>query len=81
MTVQRALEILRNEDLIYSVQGRGTFVRHDLDPDMIGLEVDGGGSPAFQEVLGRLTDIGDQITAINARLSDLEAYREQQESR
>ena len=33
-TVQRALKVLREEGLIYSVPGRGTFVTNQDDPHM-----------------------------------------------
>jgi DNA-binding transcriptional regulator YhcF (GntR family) len=32
MTVQHALDLLKAEDLIFSNQGRGTFVRSDINP-------------------------------------------------
>ena len=81
MTVQRAVELLRNEDLVYSVQGRGTFVRTDLDPDAIDLGPKGGRSELYQEVLSRLAAINDEITAMNERLTDLERFRAKFEDR
>ena len=74
-TVQNAFRLLRAEDLIYSIQGRGTFVRADLDPTAL----PGGEEPsaAYLQVLDQLTAMGEEIQHLGRRVDELEAARDQ----
>ncbi len=65
-TVRAALRVLRQEGLVYSVQGRGTYV---ADPAM---PPDGAHSPAatlalVMEVRDEVRRIGDVVTDLRAR--------------
>lgn len=44
-TVQNAFRLLKNEGLIYSVQGRGSFIRRPA-PEVPGAETESGETPA-----------------------------------
>ncbi|TFE53188.1 GntR family transcriptional regulator [Streptomyces sp. ICN441] len=64
MTVRHALDILRDEGLIVSQQGRGTFVANDPP----GEEA----SPRDQQMADELTEIKAALELINSRLDRLE---------
>lgn len=71
-TVHAALRVLRQEGLVYSVQGRGTYV---ADPAM---PPDGAHSPAVTlalilDVRDEVQRIGDAVTDLQARVEALEA--------
>ncbi len=70
-TVQRAMGILRTENLIHSVAGRGTYVR-DVD------EQDGGavaGSSQYDQIMARLDSIAEGMSQLDDRLTELEAEK------
>lgn len=69
-TARSAIDVLRNEGLIASWQGRGTFYRVRVEDDDEG-EVD---DPA---VLRRLDEIMSRLDNFDARLAQLEKSREQ----
>jgi GntR family transcriptional regulator len=69
-TAQRALALLRTEGLVYSVQGRGTFVRTDLDVDSMDTPTP---SPDFVRLMRRLDDLADEVRRIDERLTRIES--------
>ncbi|MFH8566866.1 GntR family transcriptional regulator [Streptomyces sp. NPDC017993] len=56
-TVQNALRVLRSEGLIYSVQGRGSFVRSDL----VAPEAEQPSEPDGKDEEQRLKDADDGV--------------------
>ncbi|MFF8943089.1 GntR family transcriptional regulator [Streptomyces sp. NPDC014864] len=68
MTVQSAYGQLRDEGLVLTQQGRGTFVR---DPSMP-LGTEPGSSPAFTALAAELSSIHDALRMLGERLDRLE---------
>ncbi|MWA10702.1 GntR family transcriptional regulator [Streptomyces sp. BA2] len=68
MTVQSAYNQLRNEGLVLTQQGRGTFVRDPSAP----LGTEPGSSPAFTALAGELSSIHDALRLLGERLDRLE---------
>ncbi|MFC5909490.1 GntR family transcriptional regulator [Streptacidiphilus monticola] len=68
MTVQNAYRQLRDEGLILSQQGRGTFVRDPAVP----LGDEGGASPAFAALASELSAIRQTLSDLAGRLERLE---------
>ncbi|MFD9815017.1 GntR family transcriptional regulator [Streptomyces sp. NPDC059080] len=68
MTVQSAYNQLRDEGLLLSQQGRGTFVR---DPAMP-LGTEPGSSPAYVALAKELNSIHDTLRLLGDRLDRLE---------
>ncbi|MFE5037864.1 GntR family transcriptional regulator [Streptomyces sp. NPDC056683] len=68
MTVQSAYGQLRDEGLVLTQQGRGTFVR---DPS-IPLGTEPGSSPAFTALSAELSSIHDALRLLGERLDRLE---------
>lgn len=68
MTVQNAYRQLRDEGVIVSQQGRGTFVRDPANP----LGQEEGGSPAFAALSGELSAIHQTLHELSTRLERLE---------
>lgn len=66
MTAQAAVEILRNEGLVYTSPGRGTFVRR-----RVGEQVSTP-SPEFQEVTEHLNQLDTQMREMADRVGQLE---------
>jgi DNA-binding GntR family transcriptional regulator len=64
MTVQKAIGELRDEGLVVSWQGRGTFVRDRHDADVPKSD--------FEVVMRRLDVIYDEMKQLDARLTRLE---------
>ena len=75
-TVQNAMRLLKDEGLIYTVKGQGTFVRTDIDPKDFEGSVSSAGSPLFRQILGQLEVIGGEISAIKDRLDQIEKDRQ-----
>lgn len=73
MTIQGAFRVLRDENLIYSVQGRGTFVRSDLDPAAI---AEGGGGPQpsedYQTLRDQIEALAGAVDRIEHRMDEFE---------
>jgi len=65
MTVQRAIGVLRDEGLVVSWQGRGTFVR-DRGSESAAQPVD------YATIMQRLDEICDTVERFEERLSRLE---------
>ncbi|KUL52289.1 MULTISPECIES: GntR family transcriptional regulator [Streptomyces] len=68
MTVQSAYNQLRDEGLVLTQQGRGTFVR---DPS-VPLGTEAGSSPAFAALANELSSIHDALRVLGERLDRLE---------
>jgi DNA-binding transcriptional regulator YhcF (GntR family) len=68
LTVQSAYGQLRDEGLVLTQQGRGTFVR---DPSMP-LGTEPGSSPAFTALSAELSSIHDALRLLGERLDRLE---------
>lgn len=68
LTVQSAYSQLRDEGLVLTQQGRGTFVR---DPS-VPLGTEPGSSPAFAALAGELNSIHDALRMLGERLDRLE---------
>ncbi|MGI5139937.1 GntR family transcriptional regulator [Streptomyces sp. CA-106110] len=68
MTVQGAYGQLRDEGLILTQQGRGTFVRDPSAP----LGTEPGSSPAFTALAVELSSIHDALRVLGERLDRLE---------
>jgi GntR family transcriptional regulator len=66
-TVLSAIRQLRDEGLIVSQQGRGTFVRDDATE-----QLHGGGSPEFRLLSEKLDAITAAMEALAARVQELE---------
>ena len=62
-TVQNAFRMLRAEGLTYSVQGRGTFVREDLDLSQL---------PGEDEPTGEYLDVMEQLGAMSEAIEKLD---------
>lgn len=75
-TVQNALRMLRAEELTYSVQGRGTFVRADIDHDAISHDAEGDEpSPEYIALRNQLESLADEVRAIRQQLDELVGER------
>lgn len=68
VTVQSAYNQLRDEGLVLSQQGRGTFVR---DPS-VPLGTEPGSSPAYTALAEELNSIHDALRLLGERLDRLE---------
>ncbi|MFI1160563.1 GntR family transcriptional regulator [Streptomyces sioyaensis] len=68
MTVQSAYGQLRDEGLVLTQQGRGTFVRDPSAP----LGTEPGSSPAYAALAGELSSIHDALRLLGERLDRLE---------
>nr|BFD91977.1 winged helix-turn-helix domain-containing protein [Kitasatospora sp. Xyl93] len=68
MTVQSGLRVLREEGLIVSSPGRGTFVRSDVDLSAIG----DGAALADDDVRARVEHLTSQVEQLAARIEELE---------
>jgi DNA-binding GntR family transcriptional regulator len=67
-TVLAAVRALREEGVVFSQQGRGTFVR-GVDPQQLR---EASASPEFLELSARLDDILSALDALTRRVSGLE---------
>ncbi|MFF8402183.1 GntR family transcriptional regulator [Streptomyces sp. NPDC015684] len=68
LTVQSAYSQLRDEGLVLTQQGRGTFVR---DPS-VPLGTEPGSSPAFTALAAELSSIHEALRLVGERLDRLE---------
>jgi GntR family transcriptional regulator len=66
MTAQNAVEILKNEGLVYSSPGRGTFVRSQLPVSA------SSPSPEFAAITEHLEELGAQVRNVTERVTELE---------
>ncbi|MGW5692340.1 GntR family transcriptional regulator [Streptomyces asiaticus] len=76
MTARSALRVLREEGLIYTVQGRGSYVADVIGPGGELIETAGTGeAPASAEPTGTLTEalleVRDQLRSLNAEVQTL----------
>jgi GntR family transcriptional regulator len=69
MTVHRALSSLRDEGLVISWQGRGTFVREPAEARGSANEDDS----AYNVLMRRLDLMGDDLRRLENRVAQLEA--------
>jgi DNA-binding FadR family transcriptional regulator len=81
-TVHAALRVLREEGLIYSVQGRGTYVADAPlpSPEAVPQEGAGTGDPEAAGTSTLLLEVRDQLREITAVVSDLKQRVETLES-
>ncbi len=81
-TVHAALRVLRDEGLIYSVQGRGTYVTDAPTATAAPTEQDGTGTGGQEpdDANAALREVRDQLRELNAVVSDLKARLEHLES-
>ena len=70
MTVQAALRVLRDEGLIYSQPGRGSFVRQGVND--AGQEPDSGHTPEFEILSRQLDAMTDEVRRLADRVTQLE---------
>ncbi|WP_327156668.1 winged helix-turn-helix domain-containing protein [Streptomyces tubercidicus] len=70
MTVQSAYNQLRDEGLVLSQQGRGTFVRDPAAP----LGTEPGSSPAYVAIAEQLNSIHNTLRLLDERLNRLERF-------
>ncbi|GGO86501.1 GntR family transcriptional regulator [Wenjunlia tyrosinilytica] len=83
MTVRSALRVLREEGLIYSVQGRGSYVRNA--PEKAGGEIDTAAGPEsanaataepgaeWSEVMDLLNTTLQQVKSLSDRVAEVES--------
>lgn len=72
MTVQRAVTALRDEGLVMSWQGRGTFVRdRTYTPDVPAEE-----EPTYAAIMRRLDSMCDEMQQLGDRLASLESRQQ-----
>jgi GntR family transcriptional regulator len=71
MTVQGAIRLLREEKLIYGIQGRGTFVREDFDPAQ--LDRSSGPSDEYVELRDDLRSLAGAVDQLAKRVDGLES--------
>jgi len=69
MTVYHALDELKAENLIYTAQGRGTYVQHDLDPASITVSP----ATAVSEVKATLGQLAAELASVERRVAALES--------
>ncbi len=79
MTVQSALRVLREQNLIYSQQGRGTFVRTDVNADHLDTP-SANGSSAYEAVVAQLDSMTEAMTEMDRRIAALEAAQQHQQA-
>jgi DNA-binding GntR family transcriptional regulator len=65
-TVQRALDLLRREGLIYGIQGKGNFVRSDIEASS---DQDGQGEGDLHR---QVADLSSELQDVKKRLTRLE---------
>jgi DNA-binding FadR family transcriptional regulator len=70
-TVRSAIDVLRNEGLVVSWQGRGTFYRVRATTD----DADEPGTPTDPAVLQRLDAIMNRLDTLEARITEIESAR------
>ena len=80
MTIQGAFRMLRDENLIYSVQGRGTFVRSDLDPAMIPDDGSGAPSEDYQVLRSQMEKLAGAVDRIEKRMDEIENAQDRAKS-
>ncbi len=69
MTIQGAFRLLREENLIYSVQGRGTFVRSDFDPSDAAPDQP---SDEYLALGAQIEGLGEAVALLADRLDKVE---------
>src|SRR5690349_8192485 len=67
MTAQNAIEVLRNEGLVYTSLGRGTFVSTSTGPAGTAAP-----SPEYLAISAHLNDLDSQMQEMAGRVAELE---------
>ncbi len=80
MTVQSALRVLREQNLIYSQQGRGTFVRTDVNAAHLDAPSNQNGSAAYEAVVAQLDSMSEAMSEMDRRIAALEAAQQHQQA-
>ncbi len=71
MTIQSALRVLRTEGLIYSIPGRGSFVRQP--PNQVGpVTEDAASRQEFERLARQLEAMSDELRHLSDRVNQLE---------
>ncbi|MFF7234518.1 GntR family transcriptional regulator [Streptomyces sioyaensis] len=70
-TVQNALRLLKSEGLIYSVQGRGSFVRNSTGPAEEGQEQHAESSDAAPDLTAE--SVAEDVKSLKATVKQFEA--------
>lgn len=85
-TVQNALRLLKSEGRIYSVQGRGSFVRNSSSPvpddgQEEAAAVDLAPGPSAESLAEEIAELKTAVKRIEETLSRLVAHVEEQQDR
>lgn len=82
-TAQNAISALKNDNLVYSVPGRGVFVRSDFDHDELLKSVagDDASSELYGDLLARLEKLGEAQSALSGEVADIRRRIEMIEQR
>lgn len=72
-TAQNAIAALKRDDLVYSVPGRGVFVRTDLDLDDLRSQLSGdeGQPELYGDLLARIVELDDAQSKLTQALADI----------
>jgi len=70
MTAQNALRVLRDEGLIYSVPGRGSYVREGVA--VVAPATEEAHSPEYIEIMRQLETMTDLIHRLEDRVAQIE---------
>ncbi|MFJ2575216.1 GntR family transcriptional regulator [Kitasatospora aureofaciens] len=76
MTARSAVRVLREEGLVYAVQGVGTFVRAKAQPEPADEKAEAGGE-TIEVSAADLAKITDLVTGLAAQLQQLQEQQEQ----
>lgn len=73
-TAQNAIAALKRDDLVYSVPGRGVFVRTDLDPEHLRgqLGTDNEQPELYGDLLARISELSNAQSELARALVEIE---------
>ncbi|MEV6212725.1 GntR family transcriptional regulator [Kitasatospora sp. NPDC051914] len=76
MTARSAVRVLREENLVYAVQGVGTFVRATPQPEPAAETAEAGGE-TVEVSAADLAKISELVTGLTAQVQQLKEQQEQ----